>query len=129
MLVKFMVIWNILWQFDIFCGLLVYFMALWFMYFLALWNIFWQFGIFMAIWNIYGNLEYLWQFGIFMAICYVYGLLVYVFCGSLEYFSSFGTFYQEKSGSPGPLPKFDIFDERLGLINFVSLNAFHEPVC
>jgi hypothetical protein len=63
--------------FDIFCGRLVYFVAIW--------HILWPFGIFC------GHLEYitlvlwdiLWPFGIF------YGS-----------FPSFGILYQEKSGKP-----------------------------
>jgi hypothetical protein len=41
-----MAIWYILWQFGIFYGNLVYFMAIWYTYFMAIWYILWQFGIF-----------------------------------------------------------------------------------
>jgi hypothetical protein len=50
-------IWNTLRPFGIFCGILVYFMVIWY--------ILWHFVLFMAFWYI------LWHFGIF------YGILVY----------------------------------------------------
>jgi hypothetical protein len=82
----FMAIWNLfrpfgtfyVWTFGIFCGNLVYFVAIWY--------ILWQFGIFC------GNLVYfvaswyiLWQVGIFCGNL-VYFVVIRYFCGNLVYF-------------------------------------------
>jgi hypothetical protein len=80
----FMVISNTLRLFGVFCGHLVYFLVIWYIfghlvYFLVIWYIFWSFGIF------FGHLVY------FVVIWYIFTVLVYfwsfgIFCGHLVYF-------------------------------------------
>jgi hypothetical protein len=67
---------HILWTFGILYDHLLYFTAIYVIYFMAIWYILWQFGIFD------GYLVY------FVKIWYI--------------FSRFGMLYQEKSGNPGP---------------------------
>jgi hypothetical protein len=54
---KFIGHWCILWPFGVFCGHLVYFVV---------------------IWYIFGHLVYFWPFGIVLAIWYIFGHLVYI---------------------------------------------------
>jgi hypothetical protein len=87
--------WYILWLFGVFCGCLVYFVAIW--YILCLFCIFCGYLVYFCGYLVYfcGYLVY------FVAIWYILWLFGMIY-GYLVYFSRLGMSYQEKYGIPEP---------------------------